>query len=51
MNDVPVEPVTCTPKPQLHVHEMLNDVDRHAIVDTLKQLDGLKKQLHRLLGK
>ena len=35
----------------LSVPALLDDVDRRIIVDTLKQLDGLKRQLHKLLGK
>jgi len=36
---------------QLRVPELLDEADRRIIVDTLKQLDGLKRQLHKLLGK
>jgi hypothetical protein len=35
----------------LRVPELLDEADRRIIVDTLKQLDGLKRQLHKLLGK
>jgi hypothetical protein len=36
--------------PMTTIPALLAETDKRMIVDTLKQLDGLKKQLHRLLG-
>ena len=38
------------PAPATAIPALLSDTDRRLLIDVLKQLDGLKKQLHRLLA-